>query len=779
MVARGPYGIRTWFYNRRGTGGWERYLPDGYPDFPGAPTTTGQQPTGEAAAFQDLTVWAKENNVIPQSVNSVRDVWASENAPQRADVDRLQGDLVTIGNCSGLRAGEPPSYQTCTKPSMFDGFTDADWTAVINEMLAENYAASQVLGFFNDLHGMRDDLFLQESAELPGIGDDLGLPAAAGNTAQFNALPLVSGGLGIAASLAGLIPGIGPVASAALWVGAEVASMIPQTSPTVTGSSFPSTYAGLAAKFAQMVSETEKGMAVMSQEVRQDASLLNLVGQLRASGPWATNNLDTIGLESAANQGFAIWVYQALMPTVYDRYDIQGCRNYTNYHPAGSDDSDLIWELDCTSAPDAAGVQYGDSQTFISIGQQLAGSGGYPCFNVYAKWVCAYDRVPSNANMVWGALSDNCSYQPGHSETAWTFGECSAGVDVRTSVGLNTWGFPSHSGSPDPPEAWCGTQFRQISKCSARAALASSRARTAQEHTGRQPIRLDRPGSGRRRAVRGRAQIRADIGSLRGVRLAGATVRVKRLLFELGHRELTAPKARRGPQPLKLRLVRAGGGRFVAASKGRRPVRLVLRRRGPGASLRLTSERVYHTPRACHALPASVALQSPPLWLHTRLVISDGRHRTGINLRHHVRCMRDARGNVDRLEYVRYRRYQARGGLAVTLRGPRSVRPGATVTYVARVHNRRRHSHRLVSSLWDITLTTGTRTKHIPELRRGRSRTLVFTVRVPRSAPVSVPRAPRGRFCIEATAGAPGVRADRARACSRVRAAARAPASRG
>ena len=33
VVARGPYGIRTWFYNRRGTGGWERYLPGGYPAF--------------------------------------------------------------------------------------------------------------------------------------------------------------------------------------------------------------------------------------------------------------------------------------------------------------------------------------------------------------------------------------------------------------------------------------------------------------------------------------------------------------------------------------------------------------------------------------------------------------------------------------------------------------------------------------------------------------------------------------------------------------------------
>ena len=34
VVVRGPYGIRTFFYNRRGTGGWESYLPGGYPRLP-------------------------------------------------------------------------------------------------------------------------------------------------------------------------------------------------------------------------------------------------------------------------------------------------------------------------------------------------------------------------------------------------------------------------------------------------------------------------------------------------------------------------------------------------------------------------------------------------------------------------------------------------------------------------------------------------------------------------------------------------------------------------
>ena len=32
--ARAVLGIRTWFYDRRGSSGWEHYLPEGYASFP-------------------------------------------------------------------------------------------------------------------------------------------------------------------------------------------------------------------------------------------------------------------------------------------------------------------------------------------------------------------------------------------------------------------------------------------------------------------------------------------------------------------------------------------------------------------------------------------------------------------------------------------------------------------------------------------------------------------------------------------------------------------------
>jgi hypothetical protein len=764
VIARGPYGIRTWFYDRRGTGGWERYLEQGYPDFPSAAQRT---------AFSDLTAAAIQNKDIPESASSVRDVWASENPPTTDDLNDLSGDLVRIGNCTGPSENEPVTYQACQLPASPSGpYTASDWTAVINEMLVEIHGAGQALAFLDGLKSMNQALFLQDALTLPAIGDNLGLQPAASNQGQFNSQALTASALGLAASFAGVIPGIGPELSAALWVASEYVSLLPQSS-TTAASSFSTTYASLEDKLAKMVSDGASGADTMSYEVRRDASLLNLVGELRTSGPWSPENLDTIGIKSAANQAFAAWVYKALMPTVYDRYEITNCRQGTV----------SIYTLECVPPPPRPGVFHPqDFGLYVSTGQAWSQT-NYPCYqgNVYTL-ECAYDRVPGNSSKVWGALSGNCSYNPAPPsdptppsgsgpETVWSFDkDCSAGVDVVSSVVENGWGFTSYSGSPDPPNAWCG--ILGIKYCVSQASASQLRSRG--------PIRLGRPRLGRRRAVRGRAQMRARIGTLGGMRLAGATVTLKRLLFEPGHGELTHPT--RAQRPLKLRLSRVAAGRFAATTKGRRKVRLTVRR-GPNrrASLTLLGARVFHTPAACLALPASVALESPPLWLQTRLVISDGRNRWPVRLSHHLRCRRDARGNVHRLEYVRHRRHRLRRGLAVTLRGPSSVRPGATARYVARVHNRRRTGDRIASSLWDVTLTGGRRTERIRELRRGRTRSFAFTVRVPRSAATAgAPGTRRGRFCVAVGAGAPGVRADGARVCSRVRAAtARAPGVTG
>jgi hypothetical protein len=325
-------------------------------------------------------------------------------------------------------------------------------------------------------------------------------------------------------------------------------------------------------------------------------------------------------------------------------------------------------------------------------------------------------------------------------------------VYPATSIGDNSWNFPSYAGNPDPYNAPGGFT------ASASAAQADPPA----------PIVLGRPRQGRRRAVRGRAQVRANTILPRGMRLAGATIRLDRLLFDRrGRGELTRPHGRRAPRPLKLTLRRAARGRFTGATTGRRSARVTLRRTGRRGRARLTlnvAAASFRAPRACHALPASVAIDTPPLYLDTRLVIGHGRVRHRLRLEQHVRCVRDRRGNVHRLVRVREPSYPSRPGLTVSLHGPRRVQPGAVVRYVARLHNRRRGRNRMRSSLWDVALKHATRTTRIRELRRGRTRSVTFTRRVPRTTT-------RSRLCVSVVATAAGARAANARSCAAVAAA--------
>jgi hypothetical protein len=307
VIARGPFGVRTWFWNRRGTGGWERYLPQGYPAFSG----------GQAAAFTKLTELARAGNVIGPGANSVRDVWTGEGPPAASDLAALQQGVLSIADCSNLLPGEPPRYQSCTVPAGAS-FSAADWTAVINEVLAEIFAAGQVNTHFSQLDTMRQRVFIAEDAKLPAIGRDLGLQVLANTQVTYDEGSFWDTLLQIAGSLAALAF---PEAGAALSIAGDLVAMVPSATPSAT-SKYNTTYAGVRDQFAKSIGDADKAQAVLSQTVRQDYGLLTLVARLREQGTWRP---DLIGVASAANQAFAAWVYQSLLPAVYERYVIQNC----------------------------------------------------------------------------------------------------------------------------------------------------------------------------------------------------------------------------------------------------------------------------------------------------------------------------------------------------------------------------------------------------------------------------------------------------------------------
>ena len=735
VVARGPVGVRTWFYNRRKTGGWERYLPEGYPDFPGTPPTKTSEGTGEAAAYGAVTTKAKNEGLLPVTVQAdARNLWASENPPTDDQLFTFRDGMPKLFSCTGGSVSEPTEYQTCTPATT--AYTPEELTTVVNTLVAEAYWAENVVDHFDVLQTILDKSMPQNGTALKAIAADLSLQAATDSTtpSQFNGNQLWSVISGIAGSIAGLAE---PELGAGLAIASYVFSTLPSASPSAT-STFPSTYADLDTKFATMTGEMQAQHDAQSQLVRQDAGLVKLVGQLRASGTWT---LDSVGMESASNQGFATWVYKTLTPTIYHEFDIYNCSN----RDIGVDVDN---ELKCSGPAGGPGVLGGGSR-FITI-MSPPGKGS-PCSTAFAdsglQTTCTWNLPPANLlDIIWGPLDEanapNCVYTPGDATRKWTYG-CPLGVDEGISLGANTWNFPYHQGRPIPN------------------ALSASAPKATQARV-KKPIVLGRPKSARRPAVRGRAKLDADVYLPARLRLARATVRLDRMLFERrGRAELTRVNGRRLPRRASLRP--AGGGRFVAsATAGRRHVRVELRRTSRGRTrLTLTAgARAFKTPQACHALPAGVALRAEKLQLRTRVRISDGRHNYPIVLSHRLRCARDSRANVNRLVPVRPRNHPSRPGLAVTLHGDRVVEPGSLIGYVARVHNRRRGGTRASASLRDVMVSFGTRTRDLGELRRGRSRAFSFNQRVPSTA--------RGRFCVTASASAAGARPAHAERCLRV-----------
>ena len=115
-------------------------------------------------------------------------------------------------------------------PAGSSGFTADDWTAVVNEALAEIYDAKQTIDFFAALQSLNSDTFLAQSAELPALSDSVAAlgQAAGGNTTEISTQAMLSAGFGIAGALAGIeFPPVG----AGLAIASYLAAIVPSASP--------------------------------------------------------------------------------------------------------------------------------------------------------------------------------------------------------------------------------------------------------------------------------------------------------------------------------------------------------------------------------------------------------------------------------------------------------------------------------------------------------------------------------------------------------------------
>ena len=722
LIARGPYGIRTWFYGLPGQTGWSTYAAPGYPDFPG---------TQNAAYATANQLPAVQPFLEQAGVDTIRDYWSTENAPSATSLASLQSALASAAGCSSEQTFAPPQYQSCTPPASSTGFNAQDWTTVANELLSEAWAAQQVVTFYGELDAVRQKLFIAEGNELPAIAGKLSLDAAENTPTSFNMVGMSSAMLGIAASVTFEFPEL----SAALWVASEIVSMLPSASPDLTNP-FDGTYNQLQNVFASGISQTQKALDSQSLEVRSDLNLLRLVAQLRQRGTWA---MDDIGVESASNQGFALSIYKTLMPLMYTRYEISGCKA-SGFTPSGD-----AWE--CTGPSAAPGVA-GSPPNFAEIGTPPPVVGGRRrvCqFNNLgggaADYKCSYQNQlldSSIATPIWGLVSTHCDYRPGSPDTAWTFGNCNLGVNPATSIYRDptsvkeNWDFPTRIGDPTDLS---GDTIGSAAAVGTGSTSSLGRAATVSlsgTFTGVQSVDLSQAGVVLNRVLyeaHGPGELLHDMPAATAARVDATT---------------SLP-----PALASTTLHPTGTGTFsgpLSAVPGQLPPSIELKLTPDRSSLafQLTISNV-----AMPALPAPCALATIvpqtaaaefPLTLELTLD-QPGRQPQALSVSPMFSCQRDRTGAIGAITVVQPRRPKLGRGLSVLVRHPDRLRVGERGTLTATVDDRTRSTAydvlisapvprgmRVVDHSPGLIVKDGVIARRLTEVPEGKSKTIRVTL---------------------------------------------------
>ena len=518
---------------------------------------------------------------------------------------------------------------------------------------------------------------------------------------------------------------------------------------------------------ASAVSNAPKVLDSESFEVRQSYGMLRLIGQLtRPGGVWS--NVSAAGLRSSMNEGFALWAYRQLLPTVLDRYDISGCSNNS------------VETCTWTGYPGAIGSPPGQDFTILNGPHTTSGIyGSWPCWSNGAfsnpPHGCNYNHAPTAevnnqpgsdiATKLWGTVSDTCAFN-GDPHSEWTFG-CNLGLSPMLSTDTvggpaNGWNFTTCTGQPEVLDADGLSQGTCSDFTSAQATTGAN----------------------------GSVKLTAALGLPSGFHVRTATLITSRLLREPRGRGRLLTRSSGGSLGT-VRLTSGGGklrgspGGTLGSPRGAPPMTLSVHHT-PGRQVRMTlslSRLRVAVPYACEQLPASVARTTAPFTLTAALQLSNGHASHTVSLPAEWQCVRNRGGAIIGLRTVVPPKPAHRPGLALSIKGPRWAIPGSIAAYTIRVRNTRRGPrNRDISSLWHlrvqsnlIPFASGAKIKiHVPrrvvrrlaELRHGRTKVLRIRIRIPGG----VKQASIHRICLYTSAIADSARPTGAKACSVIRA---------
>ena len=402
LLARGASGIRTWLYN--------------------GSTFASPQPYGKFPAL-DATSYAAINTFL-NLPNGVRALYADPTRDEKSvTLSGTSNQLIAAGKgCSNEVSADPPQYVIC---DALAGTSNPAYTNTVNQLIRELWYGGNVIDHFTTLQTMQASFFTTQSSTLPAIDANLQIAEAKNQSTAWNYIKLFDGIL----SLVGKIPGLGGVAVAAESLGLVISGQ-PLFQQPQQASALEQQYADVVATVASLQGAAQTLNLANKHHVLSDYVLLAAVGQLVGSSVWV---LDEAGYLSVARQGFTTWVMQALLPTVWEEFQVTGC--------------EFGQGLQCTPPPNGASMQSYSGLNFTGILPKQTPCqetcGGLLGCNTACGWTTLSDGA---ARLVFAPVSSACTYTPG-TGNAWNYpapGQqpgCSLGAGTAIFTASEGWKF--------------------------------------------------------------------------------------------------------------------------------------------------------------------------------------------------------------------------------------------------------------------------------------------------------------------------------------------------
>lgn len=418
LIARGKFGIRTWFFDSDAKK-WERYMPYGFP------AVTG----GKKAALALL------HNVLDlDDTTTVRETYGTDTG---ALLTHSQGCLFADEKSAAQICGEngktvsPPTMDCNGKPLKVPaGVTAADWTAVACEIYDELENAKLVASHFSELSSITNTMFIQENSTQEAIIEDLKLDSKKKADGDYDSLfanifKLVGS---IAAPFA-------PEVGIPLTVAGNAISVAAGAAPSTTSRFSDKTLSTVLNEVSSFQTQLPASNVDHRKYISGDPGLLGMVGQL-VQGRW--RDLDEIGMLSSSRLGFATWLYQAFLPSLWDKWEITGCSS-TAF-------------LRCGPPPDGKYMsKYKKHSTYTDftglLPKQTPCKRDGPIGGKYTVTSCSWDTPASDlVDKIWDKISAECQYNG--SNAGWDYSNCNVGIGDE----VFDWPFKRKKGSPVPDD---------------------------------------------------------------------------------------------------------------------------------------------------------------------------------------------------------------------------------------------------------------------------------------------------------------------------------------